>query len=125
MAFIDQFLPMPRLIHGLEKELLLPTTVVGNGTTEYRINKVANPRRRWRYPARLVPYADLVTLVTFYQTVALGSLNSFKFRDPDTDVIHRVRFDQLSIQWTMDALTMSNRSAGNTQGDITLVEVIE
>jgi hypothetical protein len=83
MTFINATLVNPKLIHGLEREVGGPVTVVSNGFSEYRISKVSTYRIRWKWPARLMRSEDRKTLATFFLTTAGFGLHSFKFTDPD------------------------------------------
>jgi hypothetical protein len=99
MAFVNSLFPNMKLIHGLERGVALPTTIVTNGSSEYRLNKLANYRITWKWPARLIKTADRKALALFYTDTASGSLNSFKFKDPDLNT------------WSSQALVYSG--AGN------------
>lgn len=85
MAFVDTLFPTSslRLVHGFQKSIANPTTVVGNAASEYRIKKLRHYRTAWRYPARLLSSSDRRTLSNFCTDVAMFGLNSFKFLDPD------------------------------------------
>jgi hypothetical protein len=82
MAFVDTLFPNPKLIHDLEVEIGAPTTVIGNGNLEYRIQKQANYRTRWKWPSRAMLSTDAKEIATFLAEVGFFSLNSFKFKDP-------------------------------------------
>lgn len=85
MAFVDTLFPSSslRLIHGFQKSIANPTTVVGNSAYEYRVRKLRHYRTSWKYPARLLSSIDRKTVANFYTDVAQFGLNSFKFLDPD------------------------------------------
>jgi hypothetical protein len=83
MAFVNALFPNLKLIHGLERNFNLPTTVVTNGGAEYRLNKLTNYRTTWKWPARLIRAEDRKAMALFYTDTAMGSLYSFKFKDPD------------------------------------------
>lgn len=85
MAFVNSTFPNLKLIHGLQREMILPTTVVTNGSAEYRINRLQNYRLRWTWPSRMMKAEDRKALALFFSDTALGSLNSFKFKDPDVN----------------------------------------
>lgn len=82
MAFINTLFPNPRLIHDLQRTIGSATTIIGNGNLEYRIQKQANYRTRWKYPSRAMRTVDARDMARFMAEVGNFSLNSFKFRDP-------------------------------------------
>lgn len=202
MAFADTLFPNAnlKLIHGFRKGVVLPTTIVGNSSVEYRIRKVSNYRSTWQWPARSMLATDREAVVQFFTETASFSLISFKFKCPvlnqwsltpllytgasnqfyltargsaDThpifhlgnDVVvrvgttaltsgqwsksvvngvpvitvpghtsnvnisgtfyHAARFDQSSLDWTMEALASDNSSFVDSLGDISLIEVFE
>jgi hypothetical protein len=83
MTFINTTLVNPKLIHGFEREVGGPITVVTNGYSEYRISKVSTYRIKWNWPARLMKFEDRRDLAFFFRTTAGFGLHSFKFTDPD------------------------------------------
>lgn len=82
MAFVNQLFPNPRLIHDLEVDIGSATTIIGNGNIEYRIQKQANYRTRWKWPSRAMLSTDSQDIARFVSEIANFSLNSFKFEDP-------------------------------------------
>lgn len=87
MAFVDSLFPTSslRLIHGFQKSIANPTTIVGNAASEYRIKRLKHYRTQWRYPARLLSSADRKVLANFLTDTAEFGLKSFKFKDPDNN----------------------------------------
>lgn len=83
MAFVNALFPNPKLIHGLQRSGAQPTTIVSNGSAEFRLNKLANYRITWKWPSRLIKAEDRKTIATFFSDTAQGGLYSFKFLDPD------------------------------------------
>jgi hypothetical protein len=85
MAFVNTLFPTTnlRLIHGLRKTISAPTTIVGNGNSEYRIKKLKNFISSWVYPARILSSVDRKAIALFFTDVAQFGLNSFKYQDPD------------------------------------------
>lgn len=81
--FQNSTFPELKLIHGLQRSYILPTTIVTNGASEYRLNRLSSYRIRWRWPARLIRAEDRKAMATFYTETAKGGLYSFKFKDPD------------------------------------------
>jgi len=82
MAFVNELFPNLKLIHGLQKSVVLPTSIVGNSSKEYRIRKLTNYRSQWVWPSRSMLAEDREALLQFYSEVASFSLNSFKFKCP-------------------------------------------
>lgn len=82
MAFSGLTFPNLKLIHGLKKSVILPTVIVSNGNSEFRINRMAFDKYSWSYQARSLINSDKLSLYAFYKSVS-GSLNSFKYQDPD------------------------------------------
>lgn len=82
MAFVNQLFPNPKLIHDLDRRIGAPTTIIGNGNREYRLQKEANYRTRWKWPSRAMLSTDAQTIALFVSEVANFGLNSFKFKDP-------------------------------------------
>lgn len=95
MAFVNTLFPHSnlRLIHGLQKSVSAPTTIVGNANSEYRIKKFKNYITSWRFPARLLSATDRRAIALFFTETAQFGLNSFKFLDPDLN------------QWALTPLT--------------------
>lgn len=83
MAFVNSLFPNPGLVHDLQRAIAQPTTIVSNGSAEFRINKLANYRITWKWPSRLIKVAARKAIATFYSDTAQGGLYSFKFKDPD------------------------------------------
>lgn len=83
MAFVNSLFPNPKLVHDLQRAIAQPTTIVSNGSAEFRINKLANYRITWKWPSRLIKVEDRKAIATFYSDTAQGGLYSFKFKDPD------------------------------------------
>lgn len=82
MAFVDSVFPNPGLIHGIEKNFVRPTTVVGNSVIESRIQKLQHYRTAWNWPARLMPVAKRDTVFNYVIDTMGFSKNSVKFKDP-------------------------------------------
>lgn len=111
MAFVDQLFPNPKLIHGLQKSVASPTTIVGNNQVEYRIRKLANYRTLWSWPARLMYATDRDTISKFYTEVANFSLNSFKFKDPG---LHKWNLTPLTYTGTANYFYLTSRGTADT-----------
>lgn len=124
MAYQAILFPNPGLIHGLKKEIIQATTIVTNGNTEYRISKMANPRRRWTWQARAISNADKTAIVSFASTVDMA-LDSFRFYDPFDKIEYHVRFDQASLSFTAEAMDTSDNITYVTFDDINLIQVFE
>lgn len=93
--FVDQLFPNPKLIHDLEYEIGAPTTIIGNGNLEYRIQKQANYRSKWKWPSRAMSATDSKAIALFISDVAFFGLNSFKFKDPYLN-----QFSNTPLQYT-------------------------
>lgn len=83
MAFINSIFPTPKLIHDTQVSTNMPTTIVGNNFTEFRITKLRHHRKSWNFPSRAMLSSDRRLLEQFIQDTARYSQNSFKFRAPD------------------------------------------
>lgn len=94
MAFINSIFPTPKLIHDTQVSTNMPTTIVGNNFTEYRITKLRHHRKTWSFPSRAMLSTDRRALEQFIQDTARYSQNSFKFRDPD-----RNNWNLVQLQW--------------------------
>lgn len=80
--FVSDIFPNPRLIHNLERSMAAETTIVTNGNIEYRLQKDANYRIRWKWPARSMLSTDAQTIATFIADKAKFEFASFRFKDP-------------------------------------------
>lgn len=72
----------PKLIHGLTKSSALPTRIVSNGNTEYRMRTNAFERFSWEWPASTMKDEHLRDLYRFWNQRG-GGLTAFLFQDPD------------------------------------------
>ena len=113
MAFVDTLFPTSslRLVHGFQKSIANPTTIVGNAASEYRIKKLRHYRTTWRYPARLLSTADRKILSNFLTDTAQFGLNSFKFLDPD---IQKWSLTPLQYTGTGNLFYLTARGAGDS-----------
>lgn len=82
MAIDNVLFTNPKLIHGLRKSSSLPTKIVSNGNTEYRIRTNAFERFSWTYPSSTMTDSQLREIYNFWVTRE-GGLKAFKFQDPD------------------------------------------
>ena len=124
MAYQNILFPNPKLIHGLQKEVVKQTKIITNGNKEFRINKQANFRQRWTWPARAMSQTDIDAIVTFADTVDMA-LDSFNFYCPIKKQTFKVRFEDASVSMTVEALSSNNSVIYSTIGDISLIEVFE
>lgn len=124
MAYQNINFPTPRLIHGLQKETAKQTKIITNGNTEYRITKQANFRNRWTFPGRLVPQGDIQEILDFAEQVDMAK-DSFNFYCPIAKQTYKVRFNDASISYTVEAFDDNGNPLIGNLGDITLVEVFE
>ena len=72
----------PKLIHGISKSSEIPTRVVGNGNTEYRMRTNAFERFIWEWPSATMTTEQIRELYKFWNQRD-GGLRGFKFQDPD------------------------------------------
>lgn len=91
MAFVNSLFPNPRLVSDLQVGYTLPTTIVGSGSSEYRIQKLQNWKKKWTWPSRAMSTTDRRNIQTFITDVAKFSLNSFLFQDPDNNTWNNVQ----------------------------------
>lgn len=124
MAYQNILFPNPKLIHGLQKEVLKQTKIVSNGNTEYRISKNANFRQRWTWPSRAMSQTDIDAIITFADTVDMAK-DSFNFYCPIRKQTFKVRFEDAGIQFQVEAMNTSNTVIYSTISDISLIEVFE
>ena len=124
MAFQNITFPNPRLIHGLQKEILKQTKIVTNGNTEFRISKQENFRQRWTWVSRVMLQSDIDAIISFAESVDMA-LDSFNFYCPIRKQTFKVRFEDASIQFTVEALDANNSAIVGGLSDITLIEVFE
>lgn len=82
MAIDNVLLTNPKLIHGMSKSSSIPTQIVSNGNTEYRMRTNAFERFTWQWPASTMTDAQLRELYKFW-VERDGGLKAFKFQDPD------------------------------------------
>lgn len=113
MAFVDTLFPTGnlRLIHGFQKGIANPTTIVGNSAAEYRIKKLKHFRTTWRYPARLLSTTDRRAIANFYTDTAQFGLNSFKFLDPD---IQKWNLTALQYSGSGNNFLLTTRGVGDS-----------
>lgn len=124
MAYQNILFPNPKLIHGLQKEVLKQTKIVSNGNIEYRISKNANFRNRWTWPARAMSQTDINAIISFAESVDMAK-DSFNFYCPIKKQNYKVRFEDASIQFVVEAMNTSNTVTYSTISDISLIEVFE
>lgn len=82
MAFQNIIMPKLKLIHGVQKSVVDPVSVIGNGTRETRRKQNRYERFVWRFPSRSVLQESKQELHQFFRGVS-ASLDSFLFQDPD------------------------------------------
>lgn len=81
MAFSNLIFPEIKLKHGIQKEVVDPVTITGNGAREVRRKQNRWERFIWTIPSRQLLDADKVAIHKFLRQVGMG-LNSFLYRDP-------------------------------------------
>jgi hypothetical protein len=121
MAYQNITFPTIGLIHGWRIVPDMPTTVVGNYSSEYRINRFANEKNTFIYPARNIRWSDWLALYAFSKTVGWRR-DSFKFVRPDngtTVVVCLVK----PITADIVSLDSSNNPTVAAISDIVLIEV--
>ena len=124
MAYQAILFPNPKLVHGLKKEIIQPSTIVTNGSVEYRILKMQNPRRRWVWQGRAMSNVDKEAIISFANSVDMA-LDSFRFYDPFDKVEYHCRFDQASISFKAELMDSSDNITYVTLDDIALIQVFE
>lgn len=82
MAFQNIIMPKLKLIHGVQKSVVDPVSVIGNGTRETRRKQNRYERFVWRFPSRSILQESKQELHQFFRGVS-ASLDSFLFQDPD------------------------------------------
>lgn len=123
MAYQNILFPNPKLIHGLQKEIIKQTKVVSNGNTEFRITKNASCRQRWTWPSRAMLHSDIDAIIAFADSVDMAK-DSFNFYCPIRKQNFKVRFEDASIQFTVEAINVAGSVTYSSLGDISLIEVI-
>lgn len=106
MAFVNAIFPTPKLVHDTQVSTNMPTTIVGNNFTEFRITKLRNHRKQWTFPSRAMMSTDRRILEQFIQDTARYSQNSFKFRAPD---YHHWNLVQLQYAGTGNYFKLTER----------------
>ena len=124
MAYQNILFPNPKLIHGLQKEIVKQTKIITNGNTEYRLSKQANFRQSWTWPARGMLQTDINAIIAFAESVDMAK-DSFNFYCPVKKQTFKVRFEDASIAFTVEGMDINNNVVVGTIGDITLTEVFE
>lgn len=82
MAFQHIIMPKLKLIHGVQKSVVNPVSVIGNGTRETRRKQNRYERFVWTFPSRSILQESKQELHEFFRGVS-ASLDSFLFQDPD------------------------------------------
>lgn len=124
MAYQNITFPNPKLVHGLQKEVVKLTKIVTNGNTEFRISKQSNFRNRWTWPSRAMSQTDIEAILAFADTVDMA-LDSFNFYCPIKKATYKVRFEEAALSMQVEAMNTSNTVTYSTIGDIKLIEVFE
>jgi hypothetical protein len=123
MAFQNVTFPNPKLVHGLQKEFVKQTKIITNGNLEYRINKQSAVRRRWTWQSRHMSQTDIDAIVEFSNTVGMAK-DSFWFYCPIAKTNYKVRFEDASISYIVEAMNTQNTVTYSNLQDINLIEVI-
>lgn len=124
MAYQNILFPNPKLIHGLQKEIVKQTKIITNGNTEYRISKMANFRQRWTWSSRVMLQSDINAILAFAETVDMAK-DSFNFYCPIKKQTFKVRFEDASISFSVEGMDVNNNCIVGNLGDFTLIEVFE
>ena len=124
MAYQNITFPNPKLVHGLQKEVVKLTKIVTNGNTEFRISKQSNFRNRWTWPARAMSQTDIEAIIAFAESVDMA-LDSFNFYCPIKKATFKVRFEDAGLSMQVEAMNTSGTVTYSTIGDIKLIEVFE
>lgn len=93
MAFTSIVMPKLKLVHGVNKQIVDPVFVTGNGTRETRRKQNRFERYVWNFPSRAITQESKMELYSFFQYVD-GSLNSFMFQDPDLPEMYNTPLTQ-------------------------------
>lgn len=120
MAYQDIDFPVLALLDGFEEQREKPTTIVGNYTREYRLNRYANAKRTFVYPGRKIRESTWQALVTFLETVGYER-DSFNFTTPRGETVV-VRFDGIPSA-SIATLTSANAPSTVEVSNIVLKEV--
>lgn len=83
MTFVNSLFPNPRLVADTQVTFDWPNTIVGTGSTEYRIQKMQHYKKKWTWPSRPMATADRRAIQDFILGTAKMSQNSFLYLDPD------------------------------------------
>jgi hypothetical protein len=122
MAYQNISFPVPKLKTGIKKTFIKPTIIVGNGYTEYRIQRQQNIRSRWTIPGKAMLTVNSDIIINFIKSVNIG-LDSFNFVCPKDGTTYKVRFDGAEIGISIDAIDWSNASIAESIPDIALIQV--
>ena len=82
MAFQNVVMPQIKLIHGVQKTVIDPVTIIGNGARETRRKQNRYERFSWNYPSRSILAESKQELHEFFAGMG-SSLDSFLMIDPD------------------------------------------
>lgn len=111
MAFVNQLFPNPRQVSDVQMTWSLPTTIVGTGQSEYRIQKIQQFKKAWVWPSRAMSTIDRRNIQNFMTDVAKFSMNSFLFLDPDN---HRWTNVQLTSTGSGSTFYLTERGGADT-----------
>lgn len=90
MAFVNTTFPELKLKHGLQKSVVDPVSITGNGTREIRRRQNKWERFVWDIPARNLLEADKQAVLAFLRSVNMGQ-DSFLYRDPTIPTLTDVK----------------------------------
>lgn len=89
MAFTPQLMPQPKMVHGVNKQIVDPVFVTGNGVRETRRKQNRYARSVWTYPSNSILEESKWELYKFFTSIDSG-LTSFLFIDPEMPYLDRM-----------------------------------
>lgn len=97
MAFTPQLMPQPKMVHGVNKQIVDPVFVTGNGVRETRRKQNRYARNVWTYPSNSILEESKWELYKFFTSIDSG-LTSFLFIDPEMPYLDKMPLSGLPGQ---------------------------
>lgn len=121
MAYQNVNFPTVNLIHGFKTAVQMPTEIVGNFSSEYRINRYSQSKYIFTYPSFNISYTNYSAIYNFLASVG-WQRDSFNFVNPQDGLTYKVRLNKM-LTSEIVGLDSNNNPLLIKVGDIELIQV--